>query len=125
MTGSDKATANWVENFYREVDKLDIECLSECIAEDIEVHFGNNPPIHGKAAALETFRHFWGTIAGMSHKREELILVGNLGVLMATVTYTRLDNSTVPLPVASYVRKNAQGKIDRLWVYLDLAPLFS
>jgi len=127
MAGSETLPAgdNWVEDFYREVDKLDMACLSAAISDDIDVRFGNNPTINGKAAAIESFKAFWTAIAGMAHRRVELVAQGDMAVFMANVTYTRHDGSTVTVPVSSHIRKDNNGKINRLWVYIDLAPLFA
>ena len=41
------------------------------------------------------------------------------------VTYATLDGRDVSLPVSSYLRRSNDGRLDRLWIYIDMAPLFS
>ena len=43
----------------------------------------------------------------------------------AVVTYTRHDGRDVPLPVSSYMHRNAAGKVDKLWIYIDIGPLYA
>jgi hypothetical protein len=49
---------------------------------------------------------------------------GDMAVQMAVVTYIRRDGSEVSMPVASHLRRVGVQKIDRLWIFIDLAPLF-
>jgi hypothetical protein len=88
------------------------------------VRFGNAPAILGRAAAEQAFRQFYSSLSGMRHRREALVSSGDLAAQMAVVTYTRRDGSEVSMPVASHLRRVGGQKIDRLWIFIDLAPLF-
>jgi hypothetical protein len=61
----------------------------------------------------------------MSHKREQLVSEGDCVFQGRIVTYTRLDGNKVSMPVASHLRLTAGGRLNRLWIYIDLAPLFA
>jgi hypothetical protein len=115
---------DFAAGFFRSADSFDIEQLVGWFADDIEVRFGNQPMIVGKAAAREAFTGFWSSISGMRHKREALVSLGKMAAQMSIVTYTRLDGSEVAMPVASHLRQSGPGKIDRLWIFIDMAPLF-
>jgi hypothetical protein len=44
---------------------------------------------------------------------------------MSVVTYIRKDGSEVSMPVASHLRRVGDQQIDRLWIFIDMAPLFA
>jgi ketosteroid isomerase-like protein len=115
---------DWAGDFFRSADSFDIEQLVGWFSDDIEVRFGNQPAITGRAAAREAFAGFWSSIGGMRHSREALVSLGDMAAQMSIVTYTRHDGSEVAMPVASHLRRAAPGKIDRLWIFIDMAPLF-
>ena len=81
--------------------------------------------MHGKPAAEEAFKGFWSSIAGMSHTRDALVQDGDSAAQMSVVTYTRKVGDKVSMPVASHLRRTADGKVDRLWIFIDMAPLFA
>ena len=118
------AAADWTAAFFRDADTLVVETLISWFAETVEVRFGNGDPIHGMAAAEQAFRQFYSSLSGMRHRREALVSSGDLAAQMAVVTYIRKDGSEVSMPVASHLRRVGDRKIDRLWIFIDLAPLF-
>lgn len=118
------ADDDWTSAFFRDADTLVVEALIAWFAETIEVRFGNAPPIHGKTAAEQAFRQFYTSLSGMRHRREVTVSSGDLVAQMAVVTYTRRDGSEVSMPVASHLRRAGDKRIDRLWIFIDLAPLF-
>lgn len=122
---ADNGTGDWITEFFQDADSLQIDRLSTWFADDIEVHFGNQPAIKGKEGAKQAFEGFWSSISGMGHERVDRVQNGDMAVQMATVTYTRHDGSKVSLPVASHLRLAGPHSIDRLWIYIDLAPLFA
>jgi SnoaL-like domain len=116
---------DWVRDFFRDVDAFQVELLDKWFADDISLRFANNPPINDRQTAIQGLGGFFGTIAGLRHAPESIVGDGDEVTQVAIVTYTRLDKSECPLQVASYLRRNAEGKLDRLWIYIDLAPLFA
>jgi ketosteroid isomerase-like protein len=115
---------DWAADFFRSADSFDIEQLTGWFADDIEVRFGNQPAISGKADARAAFEGFWSSIGGMRHSRESLVSLGDMAAQASIVTYTRHDGSDVSMPVSSHLRRAGPGKIDRLWIFIDMAPLF-
>jgi ketosteroid isomerase-like protein len=116
---------DWPARFFTEVDTFSVDRLLDCFADDVEVRFGNQDAIHGKEAARAAFTGFYSTIAGMRHEADTVVISGDLATQQATVIYTRQDGRDVRLPVASHLRRTPQGLINRLWIYIDLAPLFA
>lgn len=119
------AEADWPAAFFRDADSLVLEKLVAWFADDVDVRFANAPSIIGKPAAEEAFQQFWSTIASMSHRREQVFINGDDAAQMSMVTYGRPDGSEVAMPVASLLRRDAAGKLKRLWIYIDLAPLYA
>ena len=122
---STAAGATWVSDFFRDADKLDLPLLMSWFGDSIELRIANMPAVVGRAEVEKTFREFWSNLSGMSHSCEELMLNGDNAAQMAVVTYTRKDGKKVSMPVASYIRKQPDGKFDRLWIYIDINPLFA
>ena len=118
-------TPEWVDAFFRDVDMVQIDKLAAWFADDIDLRFGNNPAISDKETAAHVMGEFFNSIAGMSHKAVAVVSEGDTVAQQAIVTYKRKDGREVPIPVSSYLRRNASGKLDRLWVYIDIAPLYA
>lgn len=116
---------DWPAAFFRDADTLHLPALMNWFGEDIDLRLANISPIHGREAAEEAFKQFWATITGMSHERQQLVVDGDLAFQGSIVTYTTLDGRKVPLPVASHLRLTGEGRLNRLWIYIDLAPLYS
>ncbi|MCB2013471.1 MAG: nuclear transport factor 2 family protein [Sphingobium sp.] len=116
---------DWPAAFFRDADQLDLAKLLNWFTDDVDLRLGNMPPIIGRQGAEEAFRQFWSTLTGMSHERQQLVLEGNCAFQGSIVTYTRLDGKKVSMPVASHLRLTPEGRSDRLWIYIDLAPLYS
>lgn len=117
-------TTDWAADFFRDADSFELPRLVSWFSDDVEVRFGNAPAIQGREAAAEAFRSFWSSIAGMRHIREVCLIDGDLAGQFSQVTYTRHDGSEATMPVASHLRRVGEGKIDRLWIVIDMAPLF-
>ena len=122
MTNPDQ---DWVAEFFADADRHRVPALVAWFADDIEVRFGNAPAIVGKAAATEAFEQFYSSISGMRHAAEVLVVDGSSAAQFAVVTYTRPDGSAVSLPVASHLRRAGERLLDRLWIFIDMAPLFA
>jgi len=124
-TGPATGVEDWAAAFFRDADMLHLPTLMNWFADDIDLRLANMPPIIGREGAEAAFSQFWATLNGMSHKREQLVSEGDCVFQGSIVTYTRLDGNKVSMPVASHLRLTAGGRLNRLWIYIDLAPLFA
>ena len=115
----------WVSAFFRNVDAFQIERLDAWFADNIILRIANNPAINDKQTALRTLRGCFKTITGLQHKPEALVGSRNEVAQQAIVTYTRTDGRLVLLQVLSYLRRHAAVKLDRLWIYFDINPLYA
>jgi hypothetical protein len=133
MTGDKRPTGakrpidqeDWVSAFFQAADQCNADLTAEWFAEHIDMRFANHPPASSRAEAREGLRQFMSNIAGMVHEPQARVMEGDEAVQMATVRYTLPDGREVALPVASHLRRNADKLLDRLWIYIDLAPLFT
>lgn len=116
---------DWPAAFLSDADKLDLPLLLSWFADDIDLRIANMPPVIGIAAVEKAFADFWSNLSDMSHKREAIVMEGAAGTQLSIVTYTRKDGKAVSMPVASYIRRNADGRFNRLWIYIDINPLFA
>jgi ketosteroid isomerase-like protein len=116
---------DWAAAFFRDADTLHLPTLMSWFADSIDLRLANMPPIHGREGAQQAFEQFWSSLKGMSHQREQLVVDGDCAMQGSIVTYTRLDDKAVSMPVASHLRRTSDGRLDRLWIYIDLAPLFA
>lgn len=125
MTGPARSHDDWAGAFFRDADRLDLPLLMSWFGPDIDLRLANVPPIAGRDAVETTFAEFWSGIKGMRHVREQLVVDGDTAFQGSQVTYTRPDGSAVTMPVASHLRRDAGGTLDRLWIYIDLGPLYA
>lgn len=116
---------DWVTAFFRTADSCNADNIGEWFADDIELRFANNLPTFTKVEAREGLRQFMSSVKAMSHRRDNLIIDGNSASQQAIVIYTTHDDRDVPIPVASYLRRNDEKRLDRLWIYIDIGPLFA
>lgn len=123
--GPASGEADWPGAFFRDADMLSLPLLMDWFAADIDLRIANMPPIIGRDGAHVAFAQFWDTLNGMSHRREQLVVEGNCAFQGSIVTYTRLDGARISVPVASHLRLTTEGRLDRLWIYIDLAPLYA
>ena len=127
-TTAPAASANggqtWYEEFYAGLDQLDLTFIDRHCTPDMTLQFANNPMDVGRDAVRAGLEHFFSLIGGMRHTFVKVAEVGDHSVLESVVQYTRLDGSTVDIPVATGVDRR-DGLIAAQRIYIDLAPLFN
>lgn len=74
--------------------------------------------------AEEAFRGFWSTIIEMRHSRLSLLFDGDMARQFRQVTYKCPNGGDLTLPVASHLRQADEFRNERLWIAIDIAPLF-
>ena len=115
-----------VRRVFNLLDHFDVDGFGELIAESGEVRFGNGLALVGADAIGEGQRGFFASIKKMEHALmpEGIWSKNGSFVVEGTVTYTRLDDSTLTIPFADTFHLQ-DGKIKKLYVYFDLVPLFA
>jgi ketosteroid isomerase-like protein len=116
--------SDWLDEFYADVDAMRMDAFLDHFTDDAVVEFANNPQANGKAEIREAIGGLWSSIGGLSHDIHQRYDQRDRSMIEATCTYTRQDGSVLPLPTsASLARRD--GKVEKLKVYMDLAPLFA
>lgn len=114
----------WLNDYYRKVDALQMDPFIDAHTDDVQVTFGNNPPAVGKGQVRESIGQLWSMLRGMEH---EFVNAWepepNTGVLEAKVTYHMKDGRDVTLPVTSILTQRG-GLVQTLRIYIDMAPVF-
>lgn len=108
------------------LDAFDVEGFSKLMANKGEVRFGNSESMVGIDAISEGQRGFFSAIKKMEHTLTPDGIWSKSGsfVVEGKVTYTRLDGSKLTLPFTDVFHLE-NGKIQKLHVYFDIAPLFA
>ena len=114
----------WMRDYYRSVDRMDMDGYLAWHTDDVRFRFGNGPTTTGKAAIREGLDQFWGLIGGLRHEFVCLWDTPEAGIAEAIVVYTRKDGSQVSIPSTTILRKHG-NLVQDVRIYMDLAPLFA
>jgi ketosteroid isomerase-like protein len=128
MPGTDvKLNADTITELFAATDRGDVEAVSRFFRGDVEVFFGNNEPIQGRAAYAALYSQVTGSLSGVRHEIHDVWHAAEeADILLArlTVHYTRLDGLVVSLPCCNVFRLDG-GLIAQYRVYVDVGPVFS
>jgi ketosteroid isomerase-like protein len=118
------AGENWIHEYFRAADSLDLERLLAQHTDDVRLTFANYPTTTGK----EPFRHaiggLWSRIRGMSHGITGAWSLhdGQVGIAESIVTYTRKDGSLFTANACTVLRRRG-GKVADMRIHADLNGL--
>ncbi len=105
-------------------DAKDTAKFVSYLTPDGEFIFGNAPAAVGHAAVGAAVSGFFAAIGSCRHRLTATWDGPESAVGEGTVTYTRLDGSTITLPFVD-VFHFRDGKIGRYQIYMDVNPLFA
>ena len=116
---------HWTAPFYQCVDAGDPR-VAEYFAPDVHCQVGNAPADVGLQAM---FKGAIGRIVvatrGSNHRFINIWdQADNTAVVESVVTYLRRDGRDVTVPAMTVLRRNSDGLIDMLRLYIDTSPLF-
>lgn len=108
----------WVREHYALVDAAALDRYIDDFAPDVELRFASNPSVRGRDAARAALA------AGhaehdMAHTVVGCWSVGDTTILEFDVVYTYRDGHSHTVPSVAIARRNADGLIDSLRVYVD------
>jgi ketosteroid isomerase-like protein len=116
--------STWVEDYYREVDNMNLTGLLDQHTDDATVQFGNNPIATGKDEIGQSLGGFWSMIGGLQHHTVNLWFAEDgTAIYESRITYSTKGGVSVDVPCTSLLTERG-GKVSSLRVYIDLAPLF-
>ncbi len=111
-----------VTKLYQAVDTQEARFLEPLFSSSITFQLGNNPPVHGKEAVLESNASFFTSIAAMAHTIDRVWSQGPHIICNGSVSYTRLDGSHLSIPFATSLFIEGEV-IEEYSVYVDVSPL--
>jgi ketosteroid isomerase-like protein len=115
--------SDWLEQYYADVDAMDMDAFLAHHTDDAVVQYANNPPAKGKDQIGQAIGALWGAIGGLRHERVNVWHVEDGAILEAVTHYLTKGGTQVPIPVTSILHRT-NGMVDNLRVYIDMAPLF-
>jgi hypothetical protein len=113
------------QRIFAAVDTMKPDALTELITEDARLVFGNTDPLVGRDAITTGLQAFYSTIKGLRHRIINQWYIGADTVVETEVTYHRLDDRTVCLPVVSIWHAREDALIDDYRVFFDLTPVYT
>jgi hypothetical protein len=117
-------TAEWVWNYFRDVDSFDPNKVTQYYTEDGQFRFANQEPVQGKSAIAQMLSEFYQNLQSMNHRNVGLWLGENSAVFEAEVTFIRKDGSQVTLPAASIIRRRGELVYDFRMI-MDVSPVLN
>ena len=113
------------EAVFGAVDSMRGEAMAAFMTPDGSFTFGNAEPAVGRAAIAAATNHFFGMVAGLSHRIEDVWEQDRTVVVRLAITYTRKDGRSVVLPCANVWRRDPGGQIADYRIYMDVNPVFA
>lgn len=116
--------ASVTTDLFADIDRMDAHAFASHLSEGCRLRFGNAEPVAGRSAIEAAIAGFFLTIKGLSHDIVNQWDVGDTTIIESEVTYTRLDEHQVTVPVVTIYRRGDE-LIDEYRIFVDLAPVFA
>lgn len=114
-----------IRELFAAVDTREVAATAAYVADDIELRFGNNEPVIGKAAYEAMSKEFYGSLKGLRHEIHSIWTVEDRVVITEmTVHYERLDGQQLSLPCANIFRLR-DGLVADYRIFMDINPVFA
>ena len=112
------------EHLFAAIDALDAERFVALLHPQAVVQFGNSPPVQGRESIRETVAGFFGSIAAVKHQLADAWQPPGALICHGSVTYTRLDGSTLTVPFANVLGLEDNRARDYR-IYADISALYA
>lgn len=127
MSQSTREREQVLIEYYRAADSGHIDLMTRGLDPDIEVIFGNEPPVRGSDRLVELAQ---GTTTKLQRARHLVrSFYHDLGaahvIVELNVEFHRLDGRVVTIPAMSVIHFNADDLIDQMRIYADLTPVWT
>jgi ketosteroid isomerase-like protein len=116
---------SFATDLFADVDRKDAALFANYLADDAVFRFANADEVVGKDNIESTLGAFYDAIKALSHERQGLWEADDSTVVWSDVTYTRLDDSQLTVPVVTIIRRNDDGLIVDYRIFMDATPLFA
>ena len=116
--------ADWWNSLFASIDGKRAHEFASFLTEDGEFRFGNQPAVHGRENVEAYVAAFFGMIGGARHELARTLHGADTRACEGSVTYTRLDGTTLTVPFANvfYMRGD---RIARYLIFIDNGALFA
>lgn len=116
----------WVEEYYRRVDAMDVDGFLGMIAEESTLTLGNADPVVGRDRIAETFGGLLGVIRSSRHVLHGVHdLAGDLAAVEGDLGVVRQDGKELSVRFCAWFRIGEDGLAHEQRLYADFAPLFA
>jgi hypothetical protein len=114
----------WIFEYYRAADSLNLERLVSHHTEDTTLTFANFPTVYGKDGYRAVIGGLWTRIKAMSHSLSGAWSLhgGEVGIAELICMYTRLDDSLYTIKACTVLRRR-DGKICDTRIHADVTQL--
>jgi hypothetical protein len=112
-----------VISLFKAIDQFDTKSFAGFLDEEAEFKFGNMPVVKGKNAIFEFVAGFFQAIRAIKHTNLEIWELEGIRFINATVTYTRLNGSTLTVNFSNTFKLKGD-KIKEYLIFIDNSDLF-
>ncbi|HEC41254.1 MAG TPA: nuclear transport factor 2 family protein [Bacteroides sp.] len=112
-----------IKSLYQAIDNFDTKSFATYLDDEANFKFGNMPVVSGKDAIFEFVAGFFQAIKAISHTNLEIWEIEGIRFVNATVTYTRLDGSTLTVNFSNTFKLKGE-KIKDYLIFIDNSELF-
>ncbi len=113
------------QRIFKTIDAMRPDAIAELFTEHARMVFGNAEPLVGREAIAAGVQGFFSTIKGLEHRIINDWHIGSDTIAETEVTYRRLDDKEVSVPVVSIWHTGPDGLIDDYRVFFDLTPVYT
>ena len=114
----------WLRDLFGSIDAMDTAGFVGFLAPGAAFRFGSAPEVIGRDAIAAAVGQFFSSIAGVSHRLDQVFEQADSIAVEGEVTYTRHDQSSVTLPFVD-VFHMADGEVANYKIYIDIGPLYA
>ncbi|MCC7327681.1 MAG: nuclear transport factor 2 family protein [Burkholderiales bacterium] len=124
LSASGDNVGAWMSALLAAVDARDTPRFLPFLTEDAAFRFANHPPATGRAEVGAAVSAFLGSIREVRHEIDHAWAPAGHAICQGTVTYTRVDGSTLTVPFAN-VFAMRDGRIRDYRIYVDASALYA
>lgn len=114
----------FVQELFASIDEKNLDKFEALLTNDVLFKFGNAELLTSKDMVREGLTGFFSSIKGLCHELEKSWCIDDTVICHGTVTYTRLDSTTLSVPFANILTFN-KNLISKYLIYVDVSHLYS
>jgi len=112
-----------IQSLFNSIDVFDTKSFASFLDKEVNFKFGNMPVIRGRDATFEFVAGFFQAIKGIRHTNLESWELEGIRFVNGTVSYTRLDGSTLTVNFSNTFKLKG-NKIKEYLIFIDNSELF-